>query len=46
VKLDRDASLAAVAEWEAIHGPIAPHELDDARRRYGDGQPTGGTNPD
>ncbi len=27
--------LAAVAEWEAEHGPLAAAELDAARRRVG-----------
>jgi hypothetical protein len=27
--------LAAVAEWEAEHGPLTPAELDAARRRAG-----------
>ena len=29
--------LAAVAEWEAEHGPLTPEELEVARRRITDG---------
>jgi hypothetical protein len=29
------SGLAAVAEWEAEHGPLTGEELDAARRRAG-----------